>query len=78
MGGRAETAIKRSVPAVVEAAAKEHPEMKLVYGRSKHGITFHSLRRTFATWQKANGTSDKERMAAGGWCPRAAMDRYVV
>jgi len=48
----------------------------VVYGSSKWGFTFHSLRRCFATYLLEDGVDPAKVMKAGGWLSREAFARY--
>jgi len=41
------------------------------------GVTFHTMRHTFASWHIENGTSEMVLMELGGWKDRVSLQRYA-
>jgi integrase len=70
-------AIERNFRKVLLKVAEKNPDWNLTWGRTKTGITFHTLRASFATIGNAAGMSERDLMVAGNWKSRAMLDRYV-
>ena len=70
-GGGASMAIKREFPAAVKAAG-------LVYGRKDAtGVTWHTLRHTFASQALQAGLREIEVMSLGNWKDPRMLRRYA-
>ena len=75
--GYALGSINKWFPRVVRAAGKRHPELGLEYGCSKDGVTFHTLRHTFASHALQAGVSEHELLRMGNWRTPAMLKRYA-
>ena len=71
VNGHPESTIKRRFHRGVLAA-------KLEWGRTRTGITFHSLRRTMATFAREAGMSVELIQRLGNWKDRRMVERYAM
>ena len=51
--------------------------MSLEWGNTRHGITFHTLRRTMASTALNNGTPQDRVMKLGNWKSPRMVQRYA-
>jgi integrase len=75
--GNARSSIRRRFKDAVLAAATKHPKMRLVWGESRSGITFHTLRHTMASLGINDGLTVNELADLGNWKDTRMLRRYA-
>jgi len=70
-GGCARSSIRRHLQEAVVGAGFE-------WGRTRTGITFHSLRRTMASLARNDGMSVEQIQKLGNWKDRRMVERYAM
>ena len=76
-GGNAYTSIGRYLPEAVRMAGERNPDLGLRWGAKGDGITFHTMRHTFASLAANNGVPLDVLQRMGNWRTPSMMRRYA-